>query len=333
MSKLKIAIIDTGVDIHDKEIKNFIRFDRNLQVDSFENEYINIDDVNGHGTLCAKTIISICNHVEIYPIKVFDNYGKTSSWKVVEVMKNLLNSDINIINISASTLNCPCVDEMSFICRELKKNGKIIICSHHNNKDAKFSIPTKFKEVIGVKGIDEIYNDIDYMYNPNNEIQMYSNSKDRLIKFKNNITHFGKNSRAAAIATGLVADIMKNDINMNFKELEQTLIKNSISDKNYMKNGKIEKLLYNQDELEIISKLINIININFANISVDFKLLKKYNLFNNLTNIGKHNAYYFLEKINENFSIDIDYGEVFLYELNSLDNIVGRIYSKLQTDY
>ena len=171
------------------------------------------------------------------------------------------------------------------------------------------------------------------MYNPNNEIQMYSNSKDRLIKFKNNITHFGKNSRAAAIATGLVADIMKNDINMNFKELEQTLIKNSISDKNYMKNGKIEKLLYNQDELEIISKLINIININFANISVDFKLLKKYNLFNNLTNIGKHNAYYFLEKINENFSIDIDYGEVFLYELNSLDNIVGRIYSKLQTDY
>lgn len=52
------------------------------------------------------------------------------------------------------------------------------------SQDAKLSIPTKFKEVIGVKGIDEIYNDIDYMYNPNNEIQMYSNSKDRLIKWE-----------------------------------------------------------------------------------------------------------------------------------------------------
>lgn len=330
MSKLKVAIIDTGVDIHDSEVKDFIKFDRNLQIDDFENKYISIDDVNGHGTLCAKTILSICKEVEIYPIKVFNNNGKTSSWEVVEVMKNLLNSDINIINISASTLNCPCVDEMNFICKELNKNGKFIICSHNNSKDAKFSIPTKFKEVIGVKGIDEIYNDMDYIYNPNNEIQMYSNSKEHFIKFKNNVTDFGRNSRAAAIVTGLIADIVKNDISMSFKELEQILIKTSISDRNNLENCKIEKFSYNQHELEIISKIINTININFSDMDVDFELLKKYNLFNNLTNIGRHNAYYFLEKINEKFSIDIDYKDVFLYELDYLDNIVDKIYSKLQ---
>lgn len=333
MSKLKVAIIDTGVDTQDDELKDFIKFDRNIQIDNFENKYINIDDVNGHGTLCAKTILSMCKEIEIYPVKVFDNNGKTSSWEVVEVMENLLNSDINIINISASTLNCPCIDEMHFICKELNKNGKIVVCSHNNNKDTKFSIPTNFKEVIGVKGIDEIYSDMDYIYNPNNEIQILSNSKEHFIKFKNNVMHFGKNSRAAAIVTGLIADIMKNDISMSFKELEKILIKRSIRNKNNFKSGKIEKLSYNQDELEIILKIINTINSDFSDIGIDFELLKKYNLFNNFTNIGRHNAYYFLKKINENFCIDINYKDIFLYELDYLDNIVDKIYSKLQISY
>lgn len=35
MKKIKIAIIDTGVDIHDDEIKDNIVFDINLQVDGF----------------------------------------------------------------------------------------------------------------------------------------------------------------------------------------------------------------------------------------------------------------------------------------------------------
>lgn len=326
MSKVKIAIIDTGLDLYDDEICEFVKFDRNIQINKFEDEYNNLEDLNGHGTLCAKTILSICKNAEIYPVKVFDDYGKTSSLKLIEVLTNLAKSDIKVINISASSISSQYASEMSYVCKELYKKGKIIICSHNNDKKVKSSIPTSFKEVIGVKGIDYIYSDRDYTYNPNNEIQMYANSKDCFIKFKDNITHFGKNSRSAAIASGIVGNILTNDINISFEELEKELIKGSIKSK---PKSQFSKIKNNSKQIKIEEKLLEIINREFSHSSVDLKLIQKYSLFNNLTNIGRYNAYEFLSKINNEFNIDIDYKEVFLYELQDLNNIIDKIYTKL----
>lgn len=327
MTKVKVAIIDTGLDLHDKEICKFVKFDRNLQINKFEDEYKNIEDLNGHGTLCAKTILSICKDFEIYPIKVFDDYGKTSSLKLIEVLKKLLNSDIKIINISASAIDSPYGDELSFICKELHKEGKVIISSHSNNLNAKSSIPTRFKEVIGVKGIDYIYSDLDYIYNPKNEIQMYANSKDCFIKFKDNITHFGKNSRAAALTSGIVGKILTKDININFEELESNLIQGSLKFKPNLQLEKVQN--YNSKEIEIVNKLVRIINKEFSQHSIDLKFLQEFSLFNNITNIGRHNCYEFLTKINKEFNIDIKYKEIFLHELQYLNILTERIYKKL----
>ncbi|HDN2457480.1 TPA: S8/S53 family peptidase, partial [Clostridioides difficile] len=73
MRKVKIAVVDTGIDIDDEELKNFYHIDERFQL----NNDLDVRDSNGHGTLVSKTIIDICKDVELYPIKIFDELGKT----------------------------------------------------------------------------------------------------------------------------------------------------------------------------------------------------------------------------------------------------------------
>lgn len=47
--------------------------------------------------------------------------------------------------------------------------------------------------------------------------------------------------------------------------------------------------------------------------------IKKYGIINNLTNIGLYNAYEFLEYINNEFSIDINYKDIYIYNLSDLN--------------
>lgn len=326
--KIKIAVIDTGVDMYDKEISNNLKFDRKLQVEHFEEKYKNIDDVNGHGTLCSKTILSICKDTLIYPVKIFDDCGKTSSWNLVEALERILHTDINIINISASTTNCPCEKELEEICKKIYEEGKIIICSHHNDKNSNSSIPTKFKTVLGVKGIDEIFEDTDYFYNPQNEVQIYGNSKDKFLKFKDDVTHFGKNSRAAAVFSGIVANLIKEN-GYGTDKIENQIIKNSMNKKgeNYKQS---KNMYYDEEKTQIAIRLVTLINNEFAVRKIDLNFLKEYSLLNNFTWIGRHNAYEFLLKINEEFKINIDYRNIFIYDLDYLSNIVNIIQKNLK---
>lgn len=328
MKKIKIAVIDTGVDIHDDEIKDNIIFDRNLQVDDFETKYKNIEDLNSHGTFCAKTILYTCKDVLIYPIKIFDEYGKTNSSNLVRVLEKILNTDIDIINISASSINCPVEKELEIICKKLYNQGKIIISSNHNKKINKNSIPTKFNTVIGVKGISEIYKDTEYIYNSKDEIQIYANSKDRLLKFKDTVTHFGKNSRAAAVFSGLIAKmIIENGYKTN--NIEEIINKNSLNIKEISYSPRLQNVDFDSDRNEIAQNLVTLINDKFAVRKIDLDFLKQYSLLNNFSDIGIHNVYEFLIKINEGFDIDIDYRDIFIYELDYLRDIVEIIYEKL----
>ncbi len=118
-------------------------------------------------------------------------------------------SDIQIINISAASINSMYEKELEKVCNILNSQGRFIICSKHNKYEDKESIPTIFESVIGVVGNENIYKNNQYIYEPENKIQMYANSKDNFIKFKDKVTHFGKNSKACAVATGIVANILK----------------------------------------------------------------------------------------------------------------------------
>ena len=223
MEKIKIAVVDTGIDINDDFVKKHIKFDKSIQLEEIV-EYKDLDDIHGHGTLCSKTILSVSkdtDRIEIYPIKIFNQGGRTSNDKLLKVLEKNLNSDIDLINISASTLNDKYREKLENICDQLRKNGKIIISSHHKRAKDDDSFPTVFNSVIGVVGSDHIYSDNNYIYEKDKKIQMIANTKECFVEFRNEVTHFGKSSRASAVVTGLICNIFNKYGKVTFDELEE----------------------------------------------------------------------------------------------------------------
>ncbi|WP_131037473.1 S8 family serine peptidase, partial [Clostridioides difficile] len=227
MTKVRIAVLDTGLDVNDDDINGNYVYDSNFQLKDLGGKEIN--DINGHGTFVSKTILNISKNTQIYPINIFNDSGKTSSLNLLSTLSKLTMSDIQIINISAASINSMYEKELEKVCNILNSQGRFIICSKHNKYEDKESIPTIFESVIGVVGNENIYKNNQYIYEPENKIQMYANSKDNFIKFKDKVTHFGKNSKACAVATGIVANILKNNPYIKFNELEEILIQKSKS--------------------------------------------------------------------------------------------------------
>ncbi|MEG1312074.1 MAG: S8 family serine peptidase [Romboutsia sp.] len=328
MRKVKVAIVDTGIDINRDNLKKYIGdFSYKINHHDFEDSVL---DINGHGTLCALSMLEITNCIEIYPIKIFDRNCSTSSLYLVEALKNLLGSDIDIINLSVATLNETYKEQLEDVCNQLYAENKIIVSSYHNKGRGKNSYPTYFKSVIGVKGNNRICLDRDYIYRINENIQMQTNAKKCFYKFNKNIVNFGKNSRAAALATGIIAKTISENNLTNINDIESKLLEGNCISIPYKNYRFLHKKKFKKDKLrqEIANKLINIIKEKFTCQELDLELLEKFSLFNNITNLGEDNAYDFLEAINEGFNININYREVFLYELANLYSIVELIYQK-----
>lgn len=327
MKNIKIAVIDTGIDINDNDIKKYIKFDKSIQLKQIS-EYEDLDDIHGHGTYCAKTILTICDdasNIEIYPVKIFDNRGITSNENLVKVLENILDSDIDIVNISASTMNDKYKRELENICYKLQKSGKIITSSHHKRAIENDSFPTVLGSVIGVDGSYEIYRDSEYIYRQNNKIQMIANKNECFIEFNNKVTHFGKSSRACAVATGIICNIFNNYGKLSFDELGDILEKESMTSISKDKGVGVSNYKSTPYRLELAEKILYIIRSKFAVEKIDLDFLDKYSVFNNFTNIGNHNAFDFLIEINKTFDLNIDYRKIFLYELDGLNRLVDLI--------
>lgn len=319
MNSIKIAVLDTGLDIEDSEIKKFCTFNKSLQLEMPNINMQYMSDLNGHGTLVAKTIVNVCNNVEILPVKIFNESGRTNSYNTILALEKILNSDVKLINISASTFDYTYKNEFENICDKLKESKKIVICSKHNNKNLGDSIPTIFESVIGVEGHRNIYENSKYLYKSNKKVQMSANSKECFMKFKDKVTYFGKNSKACAVATGIIANLIQCEPDINISELEKIIIETSCSEKDLQINTKIN--INDKSLLDIKYNVLNIINTNFSINKVNLDFIEKYGLMNNTTNIYKHNAYDFLEKINNYFNIKIHYTDIFLYQLSDINNL------------
>ncbi len=331
MRRIKIAVLDTGLDMNDEEIKGFCKFDENLQIQKLNKC---IDDFNGHGTFVCKTIIDLCENIEIYPIKIFNELGRTSSLNVILALQKILYSQIDVVNISASTFDYRYENELRDICDKLKSSNKIVVCSKNNSREANNSIPTIFDSVIGVKGHKQIYINNQYIYRKDDKIQMLANHKESFIKFKGKVTHFGKNSKACAVATGIIANILTDNPGICFNKLEEILIDHSLAENRlceYNLSGikSYKETLDSKVISNIKTGILKVINDNFSVDEINLDTVYKYGTMNSMTNIGKYNAYEFLERINDYFHININYKYIFIYNLDSMERLLSLILSYL----
>ncbi|CEN23292.1 serine protease [[Clostridium] sordellii] len=224
--KIKVAILDTGIDLNHEYLKNNIieGFGFTCTDDDYIKINTNYEDDNGHGTACASIVKNEFNNVEFIVIKVLDKYGRTNIQILEEALKILVEKDIDIINLSLSVMKSEMVKDLYNICEDLTNKGKIIVCSLANGFNE--SYPAIFDNVIGVKGFTLEDEDF-FWFNRDKKIQcVIDNNPYFQCHLNNTYNLFGKsNSQAAAKFTGKIARIMSESNNINFNNIYDTLEK------------------------------------------------------------------------------------------------------------
>ncbi|MBK1809548.1 hypothetical protein JHL18_02665 [Clostridium sp. YIM B02505] len=235
--KKKVIVIDSGINVNDEFLCDSIIGGVCIEVNNekiiFSNNYM---DENGHGTFCSKIIKYINEEIGIYVIKILNKNMKCSCKTLIEALKYTKNININLICLSLATINELYADDLRNICSDLRKNGKILVSSLHN--DNYNSYPATFEDVIGVEGIldDNLYC---YDYYKDLQIQCKSSSMPILLQSINGqYRYFRGNSKANALFCGLLLKDIENVNNLTLKELEDYIDLNLKGHKTLYKHNK-----------------------------------------------------------------------------------------------
>ncbi|MBB6447863.1 S8 family peptidase [Bacillus benzoevorans] len=155
--KIKIAILDSGIDKNHKDLKGVIQGEFNA---INLNEPI-IDEL-GHGTAVAGVIaaqnnniglIGVSPDVYLYSVKVLDRDGNGSVEDFVKGIEWSINNDVNIINLSFGISKDNFLLEAA-INKAISK-GIIVVASSGNTYGGEVEYPAAYPKVISVTATEK----------------------------------------------------------------------------------------------------------------------------------------------------------------------------------
>lgn len=318
MSECKICIVDSGIT--DTKDVGFIG-GINL-VERGKNDF---KDYNGHGSMCLSTIKKIVPNFEYYVVKVFGQELKCSTFQLMEALSYLLNNDAQIINLSLSTTGLEYKKDIQNLCRQLCRQGKIVIASCDNRNS--ISIPAECKYVIGVKG--SLIGSIEkYYFNRWKKIQCLADSTPILVRgLENQFSFFGGNSKAAACMTGIILKLWKRYETEDDQQIIKRLLRNSDMNIKKMRYDdlrmcsvqNVQSNLIGQ-ELETLYEVVgDILNIENG----EKKILINTPLIDRGLNC--ENALQLLHRIEKDFNLKLCYEDISLSDVNSICGLSGLI--------
>lgn len=209
-----IALVDSGVNK-----KNCIRKEK-ITIDTKFNEYE--ENRTLHGTLCASIIQGINEEIDIYSIEILDKNERTNYRKLQEVLEYLKDIDVKIINLSMATVNEKARIALEKACDILVEQGKIIVAAVDNLRGEGY--PASLKNVIGVKGLRTMCQN-EFWYNAEYTIQCACDMSPVLVPIDGTFSVFAGTSKAAAIISAKISQIMNQTENINYKSVENVLAK------------------------------------------------------------------------------------------------------------
>ena len=161
-----------------------------------------------HGTCVVNTILKYCNDipVEFVIYDVFDEYGSSSGTVLVEVIKDILNRNIDI---AVMCLTCSGEYEKEFVKlrKSVLENGIIILSSASN--DGKDLCPSYLDYIYGVDGNDSLAFG-EYAFDMDGKYQFASNTLPEIIDCGNEKIPFSGTSKATAVIGGILACYLYN---------------------------------------------------------------------------------------------------------------------------
>lgn len=219
---IKVAILDTGIDLEHKDLINNIHKGFNVI-----NPKMKPQDDNGHGTLVAGVISATHNKLgitgvapeaSIYPVKVLDRFGKGKIQNVITGIEWCIKNNIQIINMSFSLVN-----ENSELHEAIQKalNKGIVIVASANNSDKNFSgYPAAYAGVISVTSINE-KGDLDESSSARKVDFAAPGVNILSTKLHGGYGVSDGNSLAAPHITGILALLKNKEPSLSFNELIQ----------------------------------------------------------------------------------------------------------------
>ena len=226
-SGIKVAIIDSGIDVHnDLKTREWIDFSDKVY------GYKPIDN-SGHGTEMAGIIaarnngigtIGIAYNAEIYSVKILDSGNKASISSVIKAIEWCIKNDIDVINMSFGLHQ-----DSKLLHEYIKKaaeNNITIVAAAGNNGRVQY--PAKYDEVISVGGINKDLNIASY--SPKDRyVDVFAPSEmAQTTGYVGTYTKSNGTSIAAAHVTGIVATLKSKNSSLTFREVKEIISKSAL---------------------------------------------------------------------------------------------------------
>lgn len=154
---IKIAVVDSGVDLHHPDLSHRLQPGYNA-IDHSNNA----DDDNGHGTHVAGIIAADTNNHKgvagitwlnpIIPVKVLDSKGSGGSFDVAQGIRWATDHGAKVINLSLGNYQTSAVMEKAI--RYAQKKDVVVVSAAGNDNSGQPSYPSAYPDVIGVAAVD-----------------------------------------------------------------------------------------------------------------------------------------------------------------------------------
>lgn len=332
-TKLTAAIIDSGIDMENNLFENYIidgisfRYNPKTGIVTDNDVYT---DENGHGTSCASLIKRIAPDIGFYIVKILNKDAETHSKALLQALKHLLEKDIRLINLSLATVEEIFAEEIKEVCNLLKQRGKIIVCSLDNRNNKSF--PAILDSVIGVKG-GIFKSQEQFWYNRASEIQCIADIVPVYAPTINGAYWlFGGNSKATALFTGHIANILTRQPDISFEQLNEVLEQRACKN-NWDENDIDINIDLFEDitplgknfEQEDIKMIVSILKNNLGFSEDSEALVFKKKLYSPQIGVNKFNCFDIIKDVGKKFGVKLDYEAISLNTFNSIYTLLDFV--------
>lgn len=211
-----VALVDSGVDPNKCIRKDKITFDTKFNRYKVNKSF--------HGTLCASIMQGINEQIDIYSVAILDENESTNYKRLQEVLEYLKDIDVKIINLSMATVNDDSKFALEKACNSLIAQGKIIVAAVDNLHGGGY--PASLKNVIGVKGLRTMCQN-EFWYNTEYIIQCACDMSPVLVPVDDAFTIFAGTSKATAIISAKIAQIINENGDIDYREVQKMLMKHA----------------------------------------------------------------------------------------------------------
>ena len=221
--KIRIAIIDSGINQKLSNLKNNVILSTGFEIDRYGyiKENSDIPVRNLHGTIIAMIIRHICSDVEFVSVNILDENLLTDGRILAYALSRIFDYQPDMIHMSLGTLKKRYIIPLKKIVREAKKyNIQLVAAAEITGK---ISYPAHLKGVFGVKA--DLFDDCTRYSYQNSFFYAPSDTYGiECIQAISDVSTASGTSMSAAYMSGHIANILKNNHNISYKNVKEALL-------------------------------------------------------------------------------------------------------------